>query len=69
MYEKLIQCKDWDEILNLSIQLMNENAQLKADKQSLIDENTELKLQVEQAERRANLAYQTLIIETGGKYR
>lgn len=68
MYEKLIQCKDWDEILNLSIQLMNENAQLKADKQSLIDENTELKLQVEQAERRANLAYQTLIIETGGKY-
>lgn len=61
-------CENWDEILNLIVQLTNENEQLRAEKQQLINEKMNLKFQLEQSERRRKLAYGTLISEMGDKY-
>lgn len=38
MYDKFTQCENWEEVLNLITQLMNENEQLKTEKQLLINQ-------------------------------
>lgn len=63
MYKRLTQCDNWDEILNLIIKLINENEQLKAEKQQLVNEVMNLKLQNKQNERRKERRYTILISE------
>ena len=52
MYEKIIQSANWDEMSDLIIQLINENRQLKAEKQRLVNELMNLRLHNRQTERR-----------------
>lgn len=68
MCTKLTECENWDEMLDLIARLTSENKQLKEEKQVLISENMNLKLQIQQEQRRTKLAYGTLISEMGGKY-
>lgn len=68
MRKDITKCKDWNEVLNLIAELTSENEQLKKEKQSLTNENVNLKLQIKQEKRRTKLAYGTLISEMGEKY-
>lgn len=42
MYKNFTQCENWEDVLNLVIQLTNENEQLKSEKQLLNNELTNL---------------------------
>ena len=62
MYQKFIQSTNWDEICNLIIELTNENAKLKAEKQQLINELMNIKLHNRQEERRKEGRCTTVLI-------
>lgn len=68
MCKKITECENWEELLSLVAQLTNENGQLREEKQVLVNENMNLKLQIQQEKRRAKLAYGVLISEMGDKY-
>ena len=68
MCKKITECENWKELLSLVAQLTNENGQLREEKQALVNENMNLKLQIQQEKRRAKLAYGVLISEMGDKY-
>ena len=62
MYEKIIQSANWDEMSDLIIQLINENRQLKAEKQRLVNELMNLRLHNRQTERRKESCQVTVLI-------
>ena len=62
MYEKIIQSANWDEMSNLIIQLINENRQLKAEKQQMVNELMNLRLRNKQTERRKENCQVTVLI-------
>lgn len=57
-------CRNWDELLNLVSQLINENKKLQEEKQCLVNELINLKLQKKQSDNRRKVAYATLISES-----
>lgn len=63
MYKNFTQCENWDDILTLVTQLINENEKLKEEKQQLVSELINLKLQIKQSEKRRQHAYKVLISE------
>lgn len=62
MYEKIIQSANWDEMSDLIIQLINENRQLKAEKQQMVNELMNLRLRNKQTERRKENCQVTVLI-------
>lgn len=63
MYKRFTQCENWDDIVNLITKLINENEQLKSEKQQLVNEVVNLKLQMKKLEKRKARTYRVLISE------
>ena len=63
MYKKFLRCENWDDITKLIARLINENEQLKSEKQQLVNEVVNLKLQMKKIEKRKARAYRVLISE------
>ena len=61
MYKKVTECKNWDDILKITTQLIIENENLKLQKQKLTNEVVRLKLQMKQEERRKSHTYETIV--------
>lgn len=61
MYTKVTECKNWNDILKLTTQLIMENENLKMQKQKLTNEVVRLKLQMKQEERRKSHTYEAIV--------
>ena len=58
MYTKVTECKNWDDFLKFTTQLIMENENLKMQKQKLTNEVVRLRLQMKQEERRKSHTYE-----------
>lgn len=63
MHKRLTQCENWDDITKLVVKLINENEQLKSEKQQLVNEVVNLRLQMNKLEKRKARTYRVLISE------